>query len=335
MIGRLVAAGHAYEAEGHVLFDISSYPSYGTLSGREIADLQSGARVEVADFKRHPGDFVLWKPSEKPLPGWDSPWGTGRPGWHIECSAMAEKHLGETIDIHAGGQDLVFPHHENEIAQSVCAHGGKPFARYWLHNGFVTVNRQKMSKSLGNTLIVHDLLDQERGEVLRYQLLSAHYRQPLDWSDEAIGQSRRTLDRIYAVLRDRKQAAGALPRPGAIDPAVLDALRDDLNTPVALAEMNRLARQVGKADNDEDADGLAAALLGTGRLLGLAQEDPDRWFEGPGDADDAEIEGLIRRRNEARENRDFATADELRDRLEAMGIALEDGAEGTRWRRRD
>jgi cysteinyl-tRNA synthetase len=334
MIARLVESGHAYVAEGHVLFDVESYDDYGTLSGRELDGMLSGARVEIAPYKRHPGDFVLWKPSEDPLPGWDSPWGHGRPGWHIECSAMAESHLGETIDIHAGGQDLVFPHHENEIAQSVCAHGGKPFARVWLHNGFVTINRQKMSKSLGNTQVVHELLESERGEVLRYQLLSAHYRQPLDWSDEALKQSRRTLDRIYAVLRNTGEALGSLPAPSEPGAAFLDALRDDLNTPVALAEMNRTAKQLATAGTTDESARLAAELLADGELIGLLLEDSDNWFAGPGDTDeDAQIEALIEQREQARAARDFASADSIRDQLTEMGITLEDGAGGTRWRR--
>jgi cysteinyl-tRNA synthetase len=333
MISRLIASGHAYEANGHVLFAVESFPDYGALSGRQLDDMLSGARIEVSEFKRHPGDFVLWKPSQDHLPGWDSPWGWGRPGWHIECSVMAEKHLGDTIDIHAGGQDLVFPHHENEIAQSVCAHHGQPFANYWLHNGFVTVNRRKMSKSLGNTLVVHDLLEQERGEVLRYQLLSAHYRQPLDWSDDALGQSRRTLDRIYGVLRNCKQTLGGLPAPSEPGEAFIEALRDDINTPVALAEMNRTARQLGGAGTTEEMTRLCAELLADGELIGLLTEDPDQWFEGAPEDDDSAIDNLIEERNAARVARDFARADAIRDELTAMGIILEDGAGGTRWRR--
>jgi cysteinyl-tRNA synthetase len=334
MIARLVASGHAYLAEGHVLFDVESFTDYGALSGRDLQDMLSGARIEVSDFKRHPGDFVLWKPSQDPLPGWDSPWGYGRPGWHIECSAMAEKHLGNTIDIHAGGQDLVFPHHENEIAQSVCAHHGQPFARYWLHNGFVTVNRRKMSKSLGNTLVVHDLLQNERGEVLRYQLLSAHYRQPLDWSEDALAQCRRTLDRMYGVLRNYRELNGTLPPPSSPGDTFLAALRDDLNTPVALAEMNGTARALGGSSSREHGESLAAELLADGKLIGLLGQDPDDWFEGSGTkTDDARIEDLIQRRMDARAAKDFALADALRDELTAMGIVLEDGAGGTRWRR--
>ena len=334
MIQRLVASGHAYEADGHVLFSIESFPDYGALSGRDKDDLEAGARVEVAAFKRHPGDFVLWKPSVAPQPGWDSPWGWGRPGWHLECSAMAQKHLGDTLDIHAGGQDLVFPHHENEIAQSVCAHGGKPFARYWMHNGFVTVDRQKMSKSLGNTLVVHELLKAHPGETLRYVLLSAHYRQPLDWSGEAIQQAQRTLDRMYAVLRDAAARAGPLqagPEPGAGFVAALD---DDLNTPQALAEMNGLARRLGNAATEPEIRKLAAELLADGALIGLLANDPEAWFKGSAAGeDDATVEALVREREEARQRRDFGRADQIRDRLAELGVVLEDSPQGTRWRR--
>ena len=292
MIGRLIDDGFAYPAEGHVLFDIESYERYGALSGRDRRDMIAGSRVEVAPFKRNPGDFVLWKPSSDPQPGWDSPWGWGRPGWHLECSAMAESHLGETIDIHGGGQDLIFPHHENEIAQSVCSHHGKPFARYWLHNGFVTVDKRKMSKSLGNTLVVHELLKSHPGEVLRYLLLGAHYRQPLDWSEQELESARRTLDRLYGVLRTASDRFGpfmANERPGEV---FLDALRDDLNTPVALAEFNRVARELAKAENAEDARQAAAELLADAALIGLLQSNPEAWFGA--DAAEGVLEVLTR-----------------------------------------
>jgi cysteinyl-tRNA synthetase len=330
MIERLVDKGCAYEAEGHVLFSIETAEDYGELSRRDMREMVAGARVEVAPYKRHPGDFVLWKPSDDSQPGWDSPWGRGRPGWHIECSAMSAAHLGEVIDIHAGGQDLIFPHHENEIAQSRCAHGTDRFARYWLHNGFVTVEKRKMSKSLGNTLIVHDLLEQWPGEVLRYLLLSAHYRQPLDWSESALEQSRNTLDRLYGLLRDHPPADSA---PEA-EPEVVAALEDDLNTPTALAELNTLARRLSSADESEQAD-LAARLKATAGLLGLLQDNPEDWFKrapGADDVDADEIERLIEARNAARKDRDFATADRIRDELTERGIELEDGAGGTRWK---
>lgn len=336
MIKRLISSGHAYQAEGHVLFSIESYDCYGSLSRRDIGEMIAGARVEVAEFKRHPGDFVLWKPSLAPQPGWDSPWGCGRPGWHLECSAMAAQHLGETIDIHGGGQDLLFPHHENEIAQSVCAHGGKTFARYWMHNGFVTCNKRKMSKSLGNTLLVHELLKHTAGEVLRYLLLSAHYRQPLDWSDEALTRVRRTLDRVYGVLRDA--AAKFAPLQAAQSPSAkfMSALLDDLNTPQALAELNVEARRLANADSAEAARNSAGLLLAAGALIGLFQQDPQVWLAGnTGGLDAALIDKLIAKRNTARAHRDFPRADEIRLQLQEMGVILEDVADGTRWRRAD
>jgi len=336
MIQRLLDAGHAYAAEGHVLFDIDSFENYGSLSRRDIREMVAGSRVEVAPFKKNPGDFVLWKPSVDDQPGWDSPWGWGRPGWHLECSAMAETHLGETIDIHGGGQDLIFPHHENEIAQSVCSHDGRPFARYWIHNGFVTVEKRKMSKSQGNTLVVHDLLKIYPGEVLRYLLLSGHYRQPLDWSDKELGRARRTLDRLYGVLRNTSDRFGpfvADDRPGE---DFLDTLRDDLNTPLALAEFNRVARELAKAEDSAQARKFAGELLANAELIGLLQVSPDSWFGADSaDPESEATDALIEQRNQARAKRDFATADALRDRLTAMGIVLEDADGITRWRRTD
>lgn len=334
MIDRLINAGHAYEAQGHVLFSIESFNQYGLLSGRDMNDMIAGARVDVADFKRHPGDFVLWKPSVDPQPGWDSPWGWGRPGWHLECSVMSEQHLGDTIDIHGGGQDLVFPHHENEIAQSVCAHGGQTFARFWMHNGFVTVNKRKMSKSLGNTLVVHELLKHHRGEVLRYLLLSAHYRQPLDWSDETLTRVKRTVDRVYGVIRDANAKFG--PQQAAESPSekFMAALLDDLNTPEALAELNNEAKRLANSDDQESARDAAGKLLAAGSLIGLFQLDPQDWLSGDTEGlDDALIDQLIAERNAARKARDFARADEIRNQLQDMDITLEDVADGTRWRR--
>ena len=334
MMEKLISGGFAYTAEGHVLFSVPSFPQYGTLSKRDRDGMIAGARVEVAPYKRDPADFILWKPSTPELPGWDSPWGRGRPGWHLECSCMIEKHLGRTIDIHGGGVDLVFPHHENEIAQSVCAHDGAPFVRYWLHNGFVNVDREKMSKSIGNVLLVHELLKQAPGEAIRLALLNAHYRQPLDWTDDGLAQAKRMLDRLYGALRNLAEIDAADATP---DPAFLDALEDDLNTPRALAVLFDLARQANSASENSEKARLKGTLVVSARLMGLLGQDPEAWFAGAAASDEtpeaAEIERLIQARAEARAGRDFAEADRIRDELAANGITLEDGADGTKWRR--
>jgi cysteinyl-tRNA synthetase len=309
MIERLIARGFAYAADRHVLFHVPAHKDYGELSRRDREAMLAGARVEVAPYKRDPADFVLWKPSPPDVVGWDSPWGRGRPGWHIECSAMIRAHLGETIDIHGGGLDLVFPHHENEIAQSRCAHGGIPLARYWVHNGFVDMGAEKMSKSLGNIVTVGELLEQgHRGEVLRLALLSAHYRQPLAWTESLIARSKTILDRLYRAAGDA--------RPGEVDSEFLAALADDLNTPLALS---RLA-----AIDDP------AALRASGQLLGLLDQSAEQWFRGDGDE---RVQGLIAARARAKARRDFAEADRIRDELKSEGVLLEDGPEGTVWRR--
>ncbi|HEX6614123.1 MAG TPA: cysteine--tRNA ligase [Rhodanobacteraceae bacterium] len=334
MCERLIADGHAYAAEGHVLFDVSSYPDYGQLSRRSVEDMIAGARVEVAPYKKNPADFVLWKPSTPELPGWDSPWGRGRPGWHIECSAMAAAHLGDTIDIHAGGNDLMFPHHENEIAQSTCAHDGKLFARYWLHNGMLTFDGKKMSKSLGNVLQLHQLLQDHPPEVLRYLLLRAHYRQPLDWSDETLKQAKATLDGWYGVLRDLSDVAVAIA-DADVPASVEDALCDDLNTPQAFAELAKLADEARAASSAEEKRRAKMALLAGGGLLGLLRQDPEAWFRRAGagtEVDNDAIESLLHERRAARAARDFKRADAIRDQLAAMGIAIEDGPQGTRWK---
>jgi len=334
MIGKLIENGCAYEAEGHVLFDVGSYERYGELSKRDLREMIAGSRVEVAPYKKAAQDFVLWKPSTPELPGWDSPWGRGRPGWHIECSAMAEKHLGETIDIHAGGMDLVFPHHENECAQSACAHGGAPFARYWLHNGFLSIDQTKMSKSLGNVLLVHNLIETIPGEVIRLALLGAHYRQPLDWSAETIAAARRMLDRLYGAVRgiavsDEARAAAEPPE------AFIAALEDDLNTPKALAEFFALARALNKANAPAEMESLAAAMFAAGDVIGLLQSDPEEWFAGDvdGELPADKIETLIKERNAAKAERDFERADAIRDQLSDAGITIQDSREGTTWRR--
>ncbi|HYD12128.1 MAG TPA: cysteine--tRNA ligase [Allosphingosinicella sp.] len=310
MIARLIGTGNAYEADGHVLFHVPSDPDYGALGRRDREAMIAGARVEVASYKKDPADFVLWKPSEAGVIGWDSPWGRGRPGWHIECSAMILAHLGETIDIHGGGLDLIFPHHENEIAQSRCAHRGAPLARYWVHNGFLSMaGSEKMSKSLGNVVTVADLLERDpRGEIYRFALLSAHYRQPLEWSEALIAQSKATLDRLYRSAGD---ATG-----GAPDEGVLEALADDLNTPLALSRLSAI--------------GDGATLRASAALMGLLEGGASAWFQGEGDS---RIDGLVAARTEAKQKRDFAEADRIRDALAAEGILLEDSPVGTSWRR--
>ncbi|MFQ5981898.1 MAG: cysteine--tRNA ligase [Woeseiaceae bacterium] len=334
MIAELIDKGYAYEADGHVLFDVSANPTYGKLSKRNLREMIAGSRVEVAPYKKSAHDFVLWKPSTPDLPGWDSPWGRGRPGWHIECSAMAAKHLGRTIDIHAGGQDLVFPHHENELAQSTCVHDGDAFARYWLHNGFLSIAHEKMSKSLGNVLLLHDLIKTIPGEVIRLALMSAQYRQPLDWSDELIESARRKLDRLYGALRGIDVSAE--DRTAAEPPAaVVAALEDDLNTPKATAEIFNLARTLNKTTDDTERSKIAASLLAAGDLVGLLQSDPEDWFTGSNDSglSDREIESLLAERDDARAVADYERADAIREQLAAKGVSIEDGPSGTRWRR--
>ena len=334
-IEALLSAGNAYEAEGHVLFNVPSYKDYGGLSRRSMDDMIAGARIDVAPYKRDPADFVLWKPSDDTQPGWDSPWGYGRPGWHIECSAMAEAHLGETIDIHGGGNDLIFPHHENEIAQSTCAHGGKLYARYWVHNGMIQVEGRKMAKSVGNVLLIKDLLAAHRPEVLRMGLLAAHYRQPLDWTEEGVAQARTTLDRLYGILRDTGAAEAA--RPSNTDPdlvAFTAALADDLNTPKSFAELHRVARALAATSDPAEISRLKGVLLACGDLLGLLQQTPEAWFGGAVSEDDAErIEALIQERKAARQAKDYPGADRIRDQLAAEGIELKDGPDGTTWQR--
>jgi len=325
LIETLITKHHAYAADGHVLFHVPSFPAYGGLSGRSRDEQIAGARVEIASYKKDPADFVLWKPSTPLEPGWDSPWGFGRPGWHIECSAMAEKHLGLPFDIHGGGADLKFPHHENEIAQSCCAHGAvhdlSAFAKIWVHNGFLTVEGEKMSKSLGNVVLPHDLIKHHKGEVLRLTLLSAHYRQPLDWSADKLEQSQKTLDRVYTRLHqmaEMEASAQPVPEP------VMKALCDDLNTPQALAEINALLK-------GENSPVLKGQLHAIGTVMGLFQEDPAAWL---GLADDTSaLESLLTERTQAKAQKNWARADAIRDELLALGYKIEDTAQGPQLRR--
>ena len=332
MVQTLIDKGHAYAAEGHVLFDVQSMPDYGKLSNRSLEDMLDGARVEVAPYKKYAGDFVLWKPSSDDEPGWDSPWGRGRPGWHLECSAMIEKHLGETIDIHGGGRDLIFPHHENELAQSCCAHDNKEYVRYWMHNGYINIGGEKMSKSLGNFRTVRELLESYKGEVIRCALLSAQYRSEMDFSAELLDETKHRLDALYGALRDAKDV-GTVDVDLKAEP-FYEALLDDLNTPIALGELRQLARDLNKAEASEKPR-YKSLLLQAGQLLGLLQDDPEAWFtaaaEGGISAED--IEALIAERAQAKKDKNFARADEIRDQLTADGVVLEDSAQGTKWRR--
>jgi cysteinyl-tRNA synthetase len=328
---RLIDKGHAYESEGHVLFDVTSMDDYGLLSGRQLDDMLAGARVEVASYKRHPGDFVLWKPSSDDEPGWDSDYGRGRPGWHIECSAMIHQHLGDNIDIHGGGRDLIFPHHENERAQSCCGYGGS-FVGTWMHNAYVDMDGEKMSKSLGNVKTVRELLEQYPGETLRFALLSAHYRSPLNFSRELLDSAQSTLDSFYLALRNAGGVESVEPAIG--NSPVFKALLDDLNTPAAIAELHQLAKALNKA-SESDNPGAKAALLAGGAVLGVLGESPDEWLakddEGGLSSDD--IDQLLVERADAKLNRDFTRADAIREELNAAGIIIEDSASGATWRR--
>ena len=335
MIENLIEKGFAYEAQGHVLFDVAKFTDYGELSGRKLEDMLAGARVEVAEFKREAADFVLWKPSTPEQPAWPSPWGDGRPGWHIECSAMIERHLGQSIDIHGGGQDLIFPHHENEIAQSVCAHDGAPYCNYWLHNGFVNVDQEKMSKSIGNVLLVKQLLESAPGEAVRYALLSTHYRSPLDWTDELLLSSKKSLDRLYRALDELHDVELDLSHAtnAELTAKFKQALNDDLNTPLAMSELHVLAKQSNIETDAIRRAELKAALVECSEQLGLLQQDPAEWFDAGLD-EAAVIDDLIQQRQQARANKDYARADEVRDQLLAMNIEIIDKAEGTSWRKR-
>ena len=340
MVQRLIDKGHAYAVDtdhdgaGHVLFAVQSMSDYGELSNRSLDDMLAGARVEVADYKRYAGDFVLWKPSADDEPGWDSPWGRGRPGWHLECSAMIETHLGDTIDIHGGGRDLVFPHHENEVAQSQCAHDGKLFVRYWMHNGYINIDGEKMSKSLGNFKMVRDLLDHYAGETLRFTLLSAQYRSELSFSVDLLDQAKSALDTLYGALKQVEDVVAVSPTSLSEQPAY-NALLDDLNTPVAIRELHVLAKSMTQASGPEQAE-LKGQLLACAELLGLLQQTPSDWFQQAVTADAMsveQIESLMAARQQAKIDKNYAGADEIRAELLAAGVVLEDSREGTTWRR--
>jgi len=334
LITKLIDSGNAYEKNGHVLFHVPSYSKYGVLSKRNRDEQIAGSRVDVAPFKKDPADFILWKPSPDPMPGWESPWGFGRPGWHLECSAMSEKTLGLPFDIHSGGMDLVFPHHENEIAQTCSLHKNHDpdsFAHFWFHNGFVNVEGEKMSKSIGNIRLVHDLKNQYSGEVLRLTLLSAHYRQPLNWTKEIIDQNSKMLDRLYRSLKDLQDIELTSEN---LSEDVMESLLDDLNTPKLLAHLNTLANKLSTANKDEKIN-IKNNLIAAGKILGILREDPDVWlgYNQSLNPEKEEIEGLINQRNEARRNKDFKLADEIRDKLKIKGIEIEDTNNGTIWRK--
>ena len=333
IIVELLDKGYAYHEDGHVLFHVPSMPKYGALSGHSRDELIAGARVEVAPYKRDPADFVLWKPSETSLPGWESPWGRGRPGWHIECSAMSMKYLGQSFDIHGGGRDLIFPHHENELAQSRCAHPGSQYAKYWMHNGYLMAEGEKMSKSLGNFYTINELLQEFPGEAIRLALLQTHYRQPLDFTKESLRQAKHTLDRFYAALRG---VAAIAPGDAKAD-EVMAALLDDINTPLALSALHAALGDLNKAGTDAEKARLKAVLLDGGEVMGLLQQDPEAWLRwqpaGVTGLSDGEIESLIARRTEARKSKDFAEADRVRTVLSDNGVILEDKPQGTIWRR--
>ena len=338
MIKTLIEQGHAYEAEKHVLFDVLSDPKYGELSGKSLQDLMDGARIEPAPYKKDPKDFILWKPSEGSLPGWNSPWGRGRPGWHIECSAMITKHLGNRIDIHGGGSDLAFPHHENESAQSRCAHKEHEVVRYWLHNGMLTMGKDKMSKSLGNIVTIRSLLTEYSGEVLRYALLSGHYRSALAWSQELLEQSKSSLDRLYQALLNTNYQDQTSKNFQELELAqcsepVINALADDLNTPKALAAMHEIASKINKSKPGTNRENLAQELLAAGGVLGLFNKSAASYFQGTENIDVEEIERLISERELARKAKDFEAADNFRNQLTALGVEIEDTREGTRWKK--
>lgn len=331
LVKLLLQNGHAYEAEGHVLFDVDSMPGYGGLSGRSMKEMLAGARIEVADYKKNPADFVLWKPSDADQPGWDSPWGYGRPGWHLECSAMSSKLLGNSFDIHGGGSDLIFPHHENECAQSMCAHPHDSFANYWVHGGMLMVDGVKMSKSLGNFYTIDEVLEKAPAEALRLLFLTTHYHQPFNFTFDGLSQSKSILDKFYnALLR----VEDVKIEKTTVDAQIVEALADDLNTPLALLRLHELVALLNKAEKEEDKKQYKALLLGSADLLGLLSQSPQVWFKGSSNDDEtATIEAKIQARAEAKKNKDYALADKIRNDLKEQGIILEDTPQGTTWKK--
>lgn len=331
IVKRLLANGHAYEAAGHVLFSVDSMPNYGFLSGRSMKEMLAGARIEIAEYKKNPADFVLWKPSDADQPGWNSPWGYGRPGWHLECSAMSSKLLGTDFDIHGGGSDLIFPHHENECAQSCCAFEGSRFARYWVHSGMLMVDGVKMSKSLGNFFTLDEILDKFPAEALRLLFLTTHYHQPFNFTTEGLQQAKSALDKFYNALLKVKDIEAKVVQPSD---KIVAAVADDLNTPLALSYLHETVNNLNKAETKEEKSRCKSALLADAGLLGLLWQDPEQWFKGgENQADEEAIAQKIATRAAAKKNKDYALADKIRDELKAQGIILEDSPNGTTWKK--
>ncbi len=333
LVKLLLANGHAYEASGHVLFSVDSMPGYGYLSGRSMKEMLAGARIEIADYKKNPADFILWKPSEPGQPGWNSPWGYGRPGWHLECSAMSSKLLGDSFDIHGGGSDLIFPHHENECAQSLCAHPHSKFAQYWVHSGMLMVDGVKMSKSLGNFYTIDQVLEKAPAEALRLLFLTTHYHQPFNFTFEGLAQAKATLDKFYNALLRVKDVPAA---EEAADERVVAALADDLNTPLALTYLHEITNALNKAETENEQARLKGRLLAAAGLLGLLWQNPESWFKSGianGGLDAASIEAKIAERVAAKKNKDYALADKIRNELKEQGIILEDTPSGTTWKK--
>ena len=331
LVEKLLEQKHAYISENQVLFDVDSMPSYGTLSGRSMKEMLAGARIEVADYKKNPADFILWKPSDADQPGWNSPWGYGRPGWHLECSAMSSKLLGNDFDIHGGGSDLIFPHHENELAQSCGAYPGTGFAHYWVHTGMLMINGVKMSKSLGNFYTVDEILDKHPAEALRLLFLTTHYHQPFNFTFEGLQQAKAILDKFYNALQKNKDVPTIDIEP---DSRIIEALADDLNTPLALSYLHEIVNDLNKAESEEERSRLKSLLVKSAYMLGLLYNEPESWFKGEGNDDEAaEIESLIAKRAEAKKNKDWATADAIRNELKDKGIVLEDSPTGTTWKK--